>query len=283
MKHLFPLLLAAASLVGCAPDEATKSDEGNLNDGSGPNVKRSTIYVHGRTSGTPEGWKYWASEGPRPGVNAVAVAYDGHDCIANTNPKIVQAFDENCSGDDKWCYVVCHSAGCAQVGYAMDKFGKTESGGNRWNIYWTLAAGSAEGGSELADLGHWTGSECMTKDLRTSKMRASYNHDNTLGTWRYMYAGARSHSGAAVISGQDDGAVGYHSSGGVSKTGSFSNPSDWTGTTLEMGTTGTRRARLYAYHTVQLRDDEEKYDHYAASQDTGITWPVFLEAEAKAK
>ena len=149
----------------------------------------TTLYIHGRnTDGLPVGWSYWLTQ--RPGINAVPVNWLGTEPIGQTNATIRSALDTYCTGNN-WCYVACHSAGCAQIGYALALYGTTGDV-DSWNIYWIAAAGSAEGGSELANLGKLIGGTIpLDADLDTAAMRLQlYDHDSTNGVVHWMFAGA---------------------------------------------------------------------------------------------
>jgi hypothetical protein len=147
-----------------------------------------------------------------------------------------------------------------------------------WNIKWIDIASGAGGGSELADNGDWATSEPLVSDLVTTTARAMYNHNTTRSKWFYMFAGAKGTLYSGILPGQDDEAVAYHSTGGVSGSsgGSYCNPYDWfCGGTLTTGTNACSDGRAkWSYHTVYLRDDNEAYDHYAAGNWAGIVAPV---------
>src|SRR4029453_988816 len=151
-----------------------------------------------------------------------------------------------CTGDN-WCYVATYSAGDLMLGYALDLYGGTQrykknpnrrSGGvcgnsdgttqTGWNIKWVRVAAGAAGGSELANAGAWAVSEPLVSDLKTATARALYNHNATANVWFYMYAGAKGALYSAILPGQDDEVVAYHSSGAVSGSsgGSHCNPPD---------------------------------------------------------
>lgn len=223
------------------------------------NATRYSLYVHGRTGGvtgcgvsqpTPTGWSYWGAV--QPGVNPIPVNYDGTAHISVANPTVRAYFNTYCTGANS-CYVACHSAGCAHVGYALDYYGG-------WNIIWIDAGGSAEGGTELSDYLGWATCDALGGDLRTSTVRAMYNHNDLKGAWSYMFAGARGAAYSFVLPGDDDSVIAFHSAGGMSSTGRWCVAGDWFCTTLPGGTTGK-----YAYHTLFFRDDAEAYDHYVAS------------------
>ena len=222
-----------------------------------------SLYVHGRTGGvtgcnvsqpTPSGWSYWNGK-IQPGVNPVPVNYDGTAHISVANPTVRAALDRYCTGGNS-CYVACHSAGCAHVGYALDLFG------GRWNILWIDAAGSAEGGTELSDYLGWATCDALGGDLRTGTVRSLYNHNDLRGASSHMFAGAKSTAYFFVLPGDDDGVVPFHSAGGMSSTGRWCKKGTWLCDTLPPSTTGK-----YAYHSLWFRDDAGAYDHYVA---TGI-------------
>ncbi len=177
-----------------------------------------TLWIHGRNSGgTPSGVSYWShagwaanpawactcadqaggnqcgcaqatASGLVAGVNAVAVDYDGSAHISATNGVIVTALNAFCTGGNS-CYVTCHSAGCAQLGYA---FAYSFNPSNPWNVIWVVTGGSAAGGSELANAGSWLTGYDIDSDLHTGTVRAMYNHDllgdHTMG-WVYTVLG----------------------------------------------------------------------------------------------
>ncbi len=234
--------------VGAGVDDAT----GRINH---------TLYIHGRsTSGTPGDWSYWRKK--EPGPDPIAVNWDGRDCIGNQNVAIVSALDRYCT-QSNWCYVMCHSAGCVQIEYALSKHGGTADGKNRWNVYWVMAAGSAEGGSELADVGQWTTGYCIDRDLTTTAARSLYDHNNTRGVPIFMHAGSGGKVQSFVLPGQDDGVVAYHSAGGARTTGSFVNDGGFLGTPL-------RSAPLFSNRVLEFIDQSEQYSHSIDDGPRGI-------------
>ena len=255
-----------------------------------------TLWVNGRTGGGIVGdytsFTYWGPAGTAAGINKKAVNWDGYNSIASQNGKIRDAMDCFCTGSN-WCYIASHSAGDLMVGYALANYGGStrmvkdgapnasgqcgnSSGGASqagWNIKWVRAASGAGGGSELSDVGSWTTSEPLVKDLKTTTARAMYNHNDTHNVWFYMYAGAKGTVYSAILPGQDDEAVAYHSSGGVSGSSgaSFCNPSDWFCNDLTMGTAANEGGSVkWSYHSVSFRDDNEAYNHYANGNWQGI-------------
>ena len=88
-----------------------------------------------------------------------------------------------------------------------------------------------------------------------------------------MFAGAKGTSYSALLPGQDDEVVAYHSSGGVSGSSG--------GVVLQSGRLvlqrpddrarpGRRRPAKWSYHTVAFRDDGESYGHYLNGNWGGI-------------
>ncbi|AKT41482.1 hypothetical protein [Chondromyces crocatus] len=283
-------ILAATAMVGALLAPAIAS------------AANYTLWIHGRSTGgnTQPGshsyFGHFGSANTAAGVNKRAVNWDGRSRIADQNVHIRNALDCYCTGPN-FCYIAAHSAGDAQIGYALAQFGTSSrsnknatpnasgvcgnSGGTQtgWNIKWIDIASGAGGGSELANLGHWAVSDPLTGDLRTATMRSLYNHNATQGKWFYMFAGAKGTLYSGVLPGQDDEAVAYHSTGGVSQTGSFCNPGDWfCDGTLQTGTgganKGSTRISLWSNHTVELRDDSEQYGHGAGGSWGGIVGPV---------
>lgn len=285
MRHLpFAAAIAAAALLAPAGAWATNY----------------SLWIHGRTGGgsTQPGnyasFSYWGPSSTAAGVNKKAVNWDGYSHVSAQNYRIRDALDCFCTGSN-WCYIAAHSAGDAQIGYALAMYGgssrsvrnatpnssgvcgttgATQTG---WNIKWVDVASGAGGGSELANIGAWATSEPLTDDLKTGTMRALYNHNTTRSKYFYMFAGSKGTAYSGTLPGQDDEAVAYHSTGGVSGTGGFCNDGDWfcdgVLTTGSSSTTGLVLAK-WSYHTVSLRDNSEQYNHYAAGNWAGIVGPV---------
>jgi hypothetical protein len=257
-----------------------------------------TLWINGRSNnaqvGNPADFSYWGPASTAAGVNKKAINWDGYNRISTTNGGIRDALDCYCTGAN-WCYIAAHSAGNLQIGYALSLYGTSQrsqknavpgaggvcgnTGGTQagWNIKWVDIAGGAGGGSELADYGDWAISEPLVSDLKTSSARALYNHNSTAGVVFYMYAGARGTLYSGLLPGQDDEAIAYHSSGGVSGSsgGSYCNPNDWFCNDLTLGTAANEGGRTkWSNHSVALRDNGEAYNHYAAGNWGGIVGPV---------
>lgn len=246
-----------------------------------------SLWVNGRTGGGVAGnyadFTYWGPAGTAAGVNKKAVNWDGYSHISDKNYLVRNALDCFCTGDN-WCYVAAHSAGDLMIGYTLSLYGgsarykKTASPGGDgacansdgttqtgWNIKWVDVAAGAAGGSELANAGDWALSEPLVSDLKTGTARALYDHNNTRAKMFYMYAGAKGTLYSFVLPGQDDEAIAYHSSGGVSGSGggSYCNPSDWLCNDLTMGTAANEGGTAkWSNHSVVFRDNAEAYNHY---------------------
>jgi hypothetical protein len=249
-----------------------------------------TLWIHGKNGGGTQIGNYndfsnWGPSTTAAGVNKKAVNWDGRQRIGGQNAYIRNALDCFCTGPN-WCYIAVHSAGNLQIGYALSLYGGStrykknavpnSSGvcGNSdgttqvgWNIKWVDVASGAAGGSELADNGEWATSDAIVSDLVTTTARAMYNHNTTRGIWFYMFAAAKGTAYSGILPGQDDEAVAYHSTGGVSGSSGSSqcNPGDWfCGGTLNTGTAACSDGRAkWSYHSVKFRDDGEAHSHGA--------------------
>ncbi len=258
-----------------------------------------SLWINGRGGGGQLGnytdFTYWGPSSTAAGVNKKAVNWDGYNSVSNQSYLVRDALDCYCTGTN-WCYVAAHSAGDLMIGYTLAMFGGSSrmkknatpsaSGtcGNSdgtsqvgWNIKWVDVAGGAAGGTELADAGSWLLSEPLVSNLKTSTARALYDHNNTRGAWFYMFAGAKGTIYSALLPGQDDEVIAYHSSGGVSGAtgGGYCNPSDWFCNDLTTGSGANEGGRAkWGSHTVSLRDDGQVYNHYQAGNWAGIVGPA---------
>lgn len=267
-----------------------------------------SLWINGRTGGGQLGnhadFTYWGPSSTNAGVNKKSVNWDGYNRISNQNYLVRDALDCYCTGAN-WCYIAVHSAGNLMIGYTLDMYGGsarykktpspnssgqcTNSDGTTqtgWNIKWVDVAAGAAGGSELSDAGSWAVSEPLVSDLKTSTSRAMYNHNNTRGKMFYMYAGAKGTLYSGILPGQDDEAVAYHSSGGVSGSsgGSYCNPSDWWCNDLTLGTAANQGGRVkWTNHSVVFRDDGESFNHYTNKAWGGVVSKVRADMELNAR
>jgi hypothetical protein len=269
-KLLSTAIIAATALVGAEASATNYS-----------------LWIHGRNGGSTQrgnyaDFSYWGPSSTAAGINKKAVNWNGTQRISVENFRVRDALDCFCTGAN-WCYIAAHSAGNLQIGYALSMYGgsarykknavpsSTGVCGNTdgttqvgWNIKWVDVASGAGGGSELADNGEWATSDPIVGDLTTSTARSMYNHNTTRSKWFYMFAAAKGTAYSGILSGQDDEAVAYHSTGGVSVKGGFCNPGDWfCDGTLNTGTSATSNGKAkWSYHTVAFRDDGENHNHY---------------------
>lgn len=267
-----------------------------------------SLWVKGRGGGGQAGnhadFSYWGPGGVNAGVNKKSVNWDGYSSISSQNHLIRDALDCYCTGPN-WCYIAAYSAGDLMIGYALDLYGGTarykktplpnasgqctNSDGTTqtgWNIKWVDVAAGAAGGTELANGGAWALSEPLVSDLKTSTARAMYNHNNTRGIMFHMFAGANGSAGSALLPGQDDDVVAYHSSGGVagSSGGAFCNPADWFCNDLTLGTAANQGGRAkWSNHSVMFRDDGETYSHYLNGNWGGVTSRMRADMESRAR
>ncbi len=266
MKRTALVVAAAAALVS------------TLAISSEASAANYTLWIHGRNSGTAtqqgnyQDFSYWGPASTAAGVNKQAVNWNGTGRIADTNGVIRTALDQFCTGQN-WCYIADHSAGAAQIGYALALYGTSTrsipGGGTQvgWNIKWIGEAAAASGGSELADMGYWAVSDYLTTDLRTGTIRPMYNHGTTTGKYVYHFAGASGTLYSGTLPGQDDEAIAYHSALGVSTTGSICNWSDWFCDNYVQISNGSLQwyssgKSLYANHVGAFVDQSESYNHY---------------------
>jgi hypothetical protein len=254
-----------------------------------------TLWINGRNGGGKVGdytsFTYWGPKDTAAGVNKKAVNWDGYNSISSQNSKIRDALDCFCTGGN-WCYIATHSAGNLMLGYTLATYGGTSrlkrnakpntagqcgslngTSQTGWNIKWVRVASGAAGGSELADILAWATSEPLSKDLKTTTARAMYNHNNTRDLMFYMYAGAKGNRYSGQLMGQDDGAVAYHSTGGVSGTAAaaYCNPGILSCNDLTLGSAVNQGGKAkWSNHYVMFRDNDEIYDHFLNANWKGI-------------
>lgn len=254
-----------------------------------------SLWIKGRGAGGVVGnyhdFSYWGPASVSAGVNKKAVNWDGYNSIASQNGKVRAALDCFCTGPN-WCYIATFSAGDPMIGYALANYGGSQrsvknavpnpsgvcgnAGGVQtgWNIRFIMVAAGAAGGTELSDASRWTTGEPLVHDLKTTTVRAMYNHNETRGVWFYMFAGANGAANSWLLPGQDDEVIAYHSAGGVSGTagGGYCNPGDWWCNDLTMGTLVNEGGwPKWNRHSLTLRDNGEAFRHYINGNWGGIT------------
>ena len=267
-----------------------------------------TLWIHGKNDNKTQGgnhadFSYWGPSSAAAGVNKKAVNWNGSQKISVENYRVRDALDCFCTGTN-WCYVAVHSAGDLQIGYALSLYGGStrnkknatpnasgvcgDAGGTQvgWNIKWVDVASGAAGGSELADHGDWAVKDPIVSDLVTTTARALYNHNTTRSVWFYNFAGAKGTAYSGILPGQDDEAVAYHSTGGVSGASgsSLCNKGDWfCGGTLNTGTEACSSGQAkWSYHSVSFRDDGEAFSHSGNGKWEGIPGRVRQDVASRA-
>jgi hypothetical protein len=199
-----------------------------------------SLWIHGRTGGTPSGFSYWVDGrgtniAQSAGVNPVPVDYNGSSHISVSNPTVVAYLNAYCTGGNS-CYVNAHSTGATQIGYAEALYP------DAWNIVWVLTGGSAAGGSELAgNTAYFFSGYPVDLDLPVGTMRGMYNHDvlgDDIAGYVYNYLGGDYASlttclfpgGCLFGKGGNDSAVAFHSSGHYRNSGTYGNDGSTGGT-----------------------------------------------------
>ncbi len=202
---------------------------------------------------------YWTKDDVVPtGPSPKVVNYHARAYLNVSNVVLEYALDRHCTTEQA-CILACHSAGCAQVGYALAEWNPD---GTRWNVRRVVGGGSAAGGSELASIAGFFGVDGIAGflgyDLAVGRMRELYEHDD-LGVPVDLTVGAAGGLKAATLPGEDDGSVAYHSAGGARSAVSYCN-------TAGLTCAGVLPVRvldeaLFFDHMVVFRDDSATYNH----------------------
>jgi hypothetical protein len=199
-------------------------------------LSANTIFVHGKSGknhngvGTTDVNSYWGTSANTVSGTKIFVGYDGTTDpttygTARAQTNLTTAMNTYCKGTVT-CKIVCHSAGCYATEYWLANLGGTASSkGYKISVVTALAA--ASGGSELASslqgITFGWGGNAMDKSLVVTTARSRYNHNNTAGVTVAHVPGYKGLAGAsAILPGEDDYAVAYHSSCGYSEAGGLS-------------------------------------------------------------
>jgi len=201
-----------------------------------------TIFVHGKSSNNfcnPDDTKdlvvgsttnYWGTMANTVSGKKFFVGYDGKSdprtygsCRAQTVLSKVLA--TRCKGADT-CKVVCHSAGCYASEFWLSSLGSATTSSLGYKISGVTALAAASGGSELASalnaISFGYGGDAMDQALRVTNARSSFNHNLTGGLNVAHVPGYKGMIGAsAILPGEDDFAVAYHSTCGMSEAAGF--------------------------------------------------------------
>jgi hypothetical protein len=205
---------------------------------------------------------YWTKDNVTlTGPNPIAINYHARAYLGVSNTVLRYALDRYCLSPNS-CIIACHSAGCAQIGYALATFGVF---GTIWNVERVITGGSAAGGSEIASTFADTGlAGFLGRDLEVATMRALYDHD-ALGVQVDLNVGAAGGLKAFLLPGEDDGAVAYHSAGGARKALAYCNTvGSGCDAVLPVGQFDS--ATLFVGHKVVFRDDSTSFDHTGTKQ-----------------
>ena len=202
-----------------------------------------TIFVHGKSSNNfcnPDDTKdlvvgsttnYWGTMTNTVSGKKFFVGYDGKSdprtygsCRAQTVLSKVLA--TRCKGVDT-CKVVCHSAGCYASEFWLSNLGSATASSLGYKITGVTALAAASGGSELASalnaISFGYAGNAMDQALRVTNARSSFNHNLTGGLNVAHVPGYKGMIGAsAILPGEDDFAVAYHSTCGMSEAAGFS-------------------------------------------------------------
>jgi hypothetical protein len=195
-----------------------------------------TVFVHGKSgknhcgTSTTDVNSYWETNANAVSGTKYFVGYDGTSdprtygsCRAQTNLSTVLA--QRCKGVDT-CKIVCHSAGCYATEFWLSTLGGTASS-KGYKISGVTALAAASGGSELASALNGVtfgyAGNAMDKALIVSTARSAFNHNNTGGITIAHVPGYKGMVAAsAILPGEDDYAVAYHSSCAYSQAGGLS-------------------------------------------------------------
>ncbi len=225
LKSKIKLLVVSAALVASA----------SLSAGT------ITVFVHGKSgsnynsTGTTDistdgKSSYWGANANTVSGTKYFVGYDGTSDprtygAARAQTNLTTVLVNQCKGVDT-CKIVCHSAGCYATEYFLSNLGGTASS-KGFKISGVTALAAASGGSELANslnaITFGYSGNAMDKALIVTTARSSFSHNNTAGVTVAHVPGYKGMAGAsAILPGEDDYAVAYHSSCGYSTVGGLS-------------------------------------------------------------
>ncbi|MBP7280950.1 MAG: hypothetical protein KBA66_05205 [Leptospiraceae bacterium] len=195
-----------------------------------------TVFVHGKSGSNHNGTSttdvnnYWGTSTSTVSGTKYFVGYDGTTDprtygTARAQTNLTTVLTNRCKGLDT-CKIVCHSAGCYATEYWLSNLGGTASS-KGFKISGVTALAAASGGSELANslnaITFGYSGNAMDKALIVNTARSSFNHNNTAGVTVAHVPGYKGMAGAsAILPGEDDYAVAYHSSCGYSTVGGLS-------------------------------------------------------------
>lgn len=192
-----------------------------------------TVFIHGKSDknhngvGTTDVNGYWGTSASTVSGSKIFVGYDGTtdprtygSARAQTN--VTTGLTNYCKGTNS-CKIVCHSAGCYAIEYWLANLGGSASS-KGFNLTKVTALAAASGGSELASslsgITFGFGGNAMDKSLIVATARGAFNHNNTASISINHVPGYKGAFGpSAILPGEDDYAVAYHSSCGYNRAG----------------------------------------------------------------
>ena len=200
-------------IVTATPEQSLQLESSE----STPQKQYVAIHLGGVCSTSWEVGKNSAKLGNFENVESVSAVVNQTNNMEQATADLKKVLDDNCVGN-RWCYILAYSNGGATLSRVLSLFENT------WNIVWVFASASNEGGSEIGGTG-WAGSAfggChLAGHIGTTDHRAGWNHNDTGGVSTYNIAGHDClfpYVQCAILRGEDDGAVAFHSAGGYNET-----------------------------------------------------------------
>jgi len=213
------------------------------------------VYVHGKGAnsyarGLTTDFGYWESyAGTNVSGTKKAWNWDGESEVISDS-SVVSAYNAALPAAS---VVRCHSAGCLITARAIQLYGSAK-------FARVVAGASAEGGSELANIGSLGGlTGGLNNSLRPSAAR-SFSHNS--GAPTYHGGGSSSEAvplwgvlasplTAATLPGEDDGAVAYHSTLGKASTGTWCDGDSVWYNPASYGCTAWNKGTQYGGHSAR--------------------------------
>lgn len=239
----------------------------------------TTIYVHGfhfsvQKTETAKNCQdqttctsYWGQQDNSTPVRFVG--YDGrfNPLVFNSDrgvPRLLAMLNKYCRRDQgQACRIVNHSMGGLVTGYTMAQYNRTGT----YNIRYVSSLVSAEGGSELADIGdpilrtinaitfglsdYFLNFPDAVRALRTSAARGAYDHNINSGVGFYHIAGNTPFPwylavGNWIFPGKHDTVVAMHTTCSYREIKSYSKCG---GESITEGILWWKKTRTYSPHT----------------------------------
>lgn len=178
----------------------------------------STLYTNGK--GAPSSVGQWSGE------VSISASVDQRNSMSTATSNMKSVLDQYCLGGNS-CWIYTYSNGAAVISKVLATYS------TNWNIDGVRNAGGNEGGSELGGTG-WVAeafggcSLAGSSTILPSGHRNNWNHNDTngvpitgvAGTGTIWWTLGVTHP---LLPGNDDSVVAFHSAGGMSNAGSYSN------------------------------------------------------------